>query len=179
MVMIYNKLNKLYEVYMDKTIVIFGAPNVDKTTGQALNNYIERNGLICHYFYDCFKNSPLPCCDCGFCKENSACKFSDLNEFYNQFEDADRVIFAFPVYNAGFPAPLKALIDRLQVYYNARFVRNIKKPIQKHKSVTMISVCGSDNDYKSVLLAQIKPAFTVTNCTLDEYIDIKNTDNKL
>lgn len=164
---------------MEKVIVIFGAPNTNKTTGHALENYMKKNKIVCDYFFDCFKSAPLPCCDCGYCKKNSACKFSDLNEFYSNFENADRIIIAFPVYNAGFPAPLKALIDRLQVYYNARFVRNIKPPISKHKSVTIISVCGSNNDYKSVISAQICPAFTVTNCTLDEYICIKNTDINL
>lgn len=164
---------------MEKTIVIFGAPSKNKMTGQALEKYMKDNHLVCDYFFDCFKFAPLPCCDCGYCKENNSCQYSDLDEFYSNFESADRVIIAFPVYNAGFPAPFKALIDRLQIYYNARFIRKIKPPINKHKSVTIISVCGSNNDYNDIIKAQICPAFSVTNCTLDEYICIKNTDYNL
>lgn len=177
--MLYNNINYLFEVYMNKSMVIFGAPSTDKFTGQALSNYMKNNDIVCSYFFDCFKNSPLPCCDCGFCKQNRSCALSDLNEFYAQFESAEKLIIAFPVYNASFPAPLKALIDRLQIYYNARFFMNIKRPIKKPKEVTIISVCGSNIDYKTVLLAQITPAFTVTNCTLTEYISVKNTDNKI
>ncbi len=164
---------------MEKTVVIFGAPSNNKTTGQALKKYMNDNHIVCDYFFDCFKVFPLPCCDCGYCKENSSCKYSDLDEFYSKFETADRVIIAFPIYNASFPAPLKALIDRLQIYYNARFIRKIKPPIAKHKSVTIISVCGSNNNYENIIKEQICPAFTVTNCTLDEYSCIKNTDNNL
>lgn len=164
---------------MEKVIVIFGSPNMNKTTGRALKNYMEANKIVCNYFFDCFERSPLPCCDCGYCKEFFSCKYSDLNDFYSNFESADKVIIAFPVYNAGFPAPLKALIDRLQIYYNARFIRNIKPPISKHKSVAVISVCGSNIDYEHIITQQIAPAFTVTNCSLDEYICIKNTDNNI
>ena len=50
-----------------------------------------------------------------------------------KLEDADAVIVATPVYNLSFPAPMKALFDRFQRYYEAHFRRKIAQPITKHK----------------------------------------------
>lgn len=43
-----------------------------------------------------------------------------------KLEDADAVIVATPVYNLSFPAPMKALFDRFQRYYEAHFRRKLR-----------------------------------------------------
>lgn len=158
-------------------LIIYGSPNknsftmelLKKTQGESFNN---------SYFFDCFANSTIPCDGCGFCKTANSCKHSDLEEFFNNFKKANNVIIAFPVYNGSFPAPLKALIDRFQQFYNARFFKGIKPPIQGKRNVTLIITAGSSTNPLYLITEQIKPVFTVCGCKLEKAIMLLDTDNQ-
>lgn len=59
-----------------------------------------------------------PCVGCNSCQEDGACVISDdMDEVREQLDAADELIVVCPVYFAGPPAQMKALIDRLQPYY--------------------------------------------------------------
>ena len=57
----------------------------------------------------------------------------------------DIVVVATPVYGLSFPAPLKAVFDRTQQYYEAYISRHIKHPFEKPKKGILLSVYGSND----------------------------------
>ena len=74
-----------------------------------------------------------PCLGCGFCEHKEGCVNSDFDQIDHLLRTCDYLVVASPVYNLSFPAPLKAIFDRTQRYFSARFVRGERPPIAKHK----------------------------------------------
>lgn len=63
------------------------------------------------------------CIGCEYCYEhNGECyQKDDMQSVYTMLESTDIVVFATPIYYQGFPAQLKAVIDRLYVTENRDF----------------------------------------------------------
>ena len=158
-------------------LIIYGSPNKSSFTMKLLKKSAAEK-LKNSYFYDCFEKNPAPCDGCGICKVNDACKFDDLNEFFENFKSAKEVIFAFPVYNGSFPAPLKSLIDRFQIFYNARFFKNKRPPVAGKRDVTLVITAGGEFDPLPLIMAQLKPLFTVCGCSLKRAVVLIGTDDK-
>lgn len=117
--------------------------------------------------FDCFEQAPLPCNDCRFCYAADGCAKPDLKDFYAELEASDLLVFATPVYNLSFPAPLKALIDRLQRYWAARFIRGIRPPIEKEKCAVLLTSSGTDScEGGAMLEKQLNPVLTVIHARL-------------
>ena len=157
-----------------KYLIIFASPNKHGITADLIKNveFPSQPEVI-----NIYELMPRPCIDCGFCKEEFSCSQPDLKEEYKLIEQADVIFFAFPVYNMSLPSPLKALIERMQVYYNAHFVLNIDNPMKKHKKIGLIIVSGSDDEYsKNICVSQIKQAFSVMNGSIEFTFWKKNTD---
>ena len=160
-----------------ENLVIYGSPNKSsftmelfkKIVGEKLNNAT---------IYNCFEKMPAPCDGCGVCKVSDKCKFDDLTEFFKAFENAKEVFFAFPVYNGSFPAPMKALIDRFQILFNARFFKNKRPPIKGKRDVTLVITAGGTADPIPLIVAQLKPLFTVCGCSLKKVIALIGTDDE-
>ena len=100
-----------------------------------------------------------------------------MNEFFKQFEQAEKIIFAFPVYNGSVPAPLKALLDRFQRFFSARFARNIKPTMSGQREVTIIMTMGSKKDISEYVLKQFLPIFTICGSTLKKCYSLSGTDS--
>lgn len=161
-----------------RPLILFGSPHADGPTAALVQAFLEREKLSME---DCgwlsaYSLHPLPCVDCGWCKANPDCRLPDLKEFYAAFEETGLLILAAPVYNAGLPAPLKAMIDRTQVYFNARFHRQMRPPIARPKKAVLLFTAGSDKDFRSLLLEQLAPMFTVTNCKFQGAALLGNLD---
>ena len=159
-------------------LIIYGSPNKDHSFTMELLKKVEPDFLDNSVFFDCFNASPKPCDGCGFCKRADNCKYTDLNGFFDAFKAASRVIFAFPIYNGSFPAPMKALIDRFQQFYNARFFKNKRPPIEGMRDVTLVITAGSKNDPLPLIAAQLKPLFTVCGCRLKKAVMLLGTDGE-
>lgn len=161
-----------------KILVVYSSPKKDGYTKKLLDAFLEECPKTAQInFVSAFELGAKPCTDCGYCHKENACKFKDLDEFYKEFELADLIVFATPVYNFSYPAPLKAIFDRFQRYYNARFTRNEKPPISKKRYAVIISTCGSGDEYGfEVIKHQSKSAFSVLNVELCGFIGAKNTD---
>ena len=89
------------------------------------------------------------------------------------------MVVATPVYGLSFPAPLKAVFDRTQQYYEAYVSRHIKHPFEKPKKAFLLSVYGSD-DKRGVemMQQQLQLTFSVMNTKLIGTISAGNTDRK-
>lgn len=124
-----------------------------------------------------YELDPTPCNACGYCRAVNGCTKKDLEDFFKKFENADIIIFATPIYFMGVPAPMKALIDRFQRYYEARFRRGVKHPIEKHRKAALIVTSGSDGEIGfEVIKHQLLQAFTVLNIELCGSMLARNTD---
>lgn len=160
-----------------KTVVFVGSPRKNGATATVLSMLSDRLGDAT--VVDAFARAVKPCDDCRGCYTHDGCVKRDMDDVYEAIEQADRLVFVTPVYNRSFPAPLKAMIDRLQCYWAARFIRGKKPPIERPKTAFLITVCGSDRDDGACLLHQLEPPFTILNVTDTKAVHITGCDGNV
>ncbi len=81
------------------------------------------------------------CRGCGGCTKSGICVIKDdMASLLSKITDADEIILAFPIYFDGLPAPLKAVIDRMQPIYSVSYGSG--KEIPKTKKLHTVSSCG-------------------------------------
>ena len=161
-----------------RALLIFGSPHPQGTAARLLGaleaalppgTHVER--------FDCFAQPILPCNDCRACRRADGCALPDLDGFYPRLERADALVIATPVYNLSFPAPLKALIDRMQRYWSARFVRGVRPPITREKQVVLLTTAGADSAEGGGLLErQLRPVLTILNGKLKAAVHYAGAD---
>lgn len=161
-----------------KVLALMGSPRKNgytaKLLGALLREFPKGTDIEIMSLYEL---NPTPCNACGYCKAGNGCSKKDLEEFFKKFETADVIIFATPIYFMGVPAPMKALIDRFQRYYEARFRRNVKYPIEKRRKAALIVTSGSDGEIGyEVVKHQLLQAFSVLNIELGGAMLARNTD---
>ena len=100
-------------------------------------------------------------------------KYSDLDVAYSLLKSIPNVITISPIYNLSFPAPLKAIFDRFQLYFNLRAKDSIIK-----KKVILILSCGRkmNKTHISVVVTQAYFIFKSINADIKKIIIIDNTD---
>ena len=147
------------------TLVLFGSPHQDGATKALADAFIDalpQGDTVT--WVDSFALAAQPCRDCGGCREIRGCVQPDLDAFYPLLEETDRLVIATPIYNRSFSAPLKTLIDRLQPYWSARFVRGERPPIERPKTAFLLTACESDpSEDGAIVEQQLRPALTVLN----------------
>ena len=135
------------------------------TVCRELEAFLENEDVV---VFDTFREIFAPCNGCNFCEENGRCAHRDLDEFYKQFEECDRVIFLTPVYNGTFPAPLKSLVDRFQVYYTIFYHNGKVQPIKKKREAYLVVSSGRDGESAfNYMKGQLECAFTILNIRLE------------
>lgn len=163
---------------MEKMLIINGSPR-DNGVSAELINQVKKYFIDCEIKqYDTYKMAPAPCTDCRYCEYHNGCSNKDLDFFFYDFEQADYILFFSPIYNNFFPALLKAIIDRFQRYYSARFKRGANPPIEKHRKVGVVIVSGSNaRQCADYMNATLKQAFTVLNGDVCARYYIPDTDS--
>lgn len=159
-----------------KILILFGSPHPHGFTHKILKyvtNMLPKSQIIVKR---AFEENIKPCIDCSFCKSNTACTFDDMNEIYNLIEMSDIMIIAFPVYNSSLPSPLKAIIDRMQKYYNRKFFSKMNNSIIEPKNSLIITTQGSNNDEINTLKAQLIPTLKLLNSREIYHIIVSDTD---
>lgn len=159
-----------------KILTILGSPHKDGHSAGLLRRFTDGFDaeIIRYDAYDC---AFAPCTDCRYCRTAEGCALGDMDAFFEDFERADGIIIASPVYNLSFPAPLKAMIDRMQRYYSARFFLGKRPPIPRHRPVALLLSAGSPGEDGSVILRQLQQTFSVTNCEIVARILQNGTDS--
>lgn len=165
-------------------LVLFGSPREHGFTKELLNLFIQEWNDIYPdtniHIFDAYRENIAPCTACGFCQHKKGCSISDYQKFDTLYSNADIVVVATPVYGLSFPAPLKAVFDRTQQYYEAYFSRHIKHPFEKPKKAFLLSVYGSVDKYGvEIMQKQLQLAFSVMNTKLIGIVSAGNTDRKL
>lgn len=66
-----------------------------------------------------------PCRECLTCEETGECDISDdMQQIYRKLLKSEKIVFASPNFFYGFPAQIKALIDRCQVFWARKHILN-------------------------------------------------------
>jgi NADPH-dependent FMN reductase len=89
----------------------------------------------------------LGCLQCWLKHEGSCILKDDVSELYNLYDEADLVIYTFPLYAYGVPGLLKDFIDRgvmRQYPYFQKGLSEIRHPRRdkKNKAFVVFSICG-------------------------------------
>ncbi len=110
-----------------KVLMINGSPRVDGNTTVALNEMkqvFEKEGIEVSMVQ--IGNKDIRgCIACNYCAKNGKCVFEDaVNELASEFESADGLVVASPVYYASANATLVAFLDRL--FYSTHFDKSMK-----------------------------------------------------
>ena len=119
------------------------------------------------------------CNGCNYCEENGKCVHRDLDAFWESFENADLIIFSSPVYNGGFSASVKSLIDRFQFYYTSFYKNGKVQAIKKHRKAVLLTAAGrSGVEACEYMEKQLKCAFTILNAELIGSVLCSYTDTE-
>ena len=110
-----------------KVLILNGSPKITGNTAVAINEIVktfEADGVETKVIHVGNKNI-RGCIACGKCGELGHCVFNDeVNEAAAEFEKADGLIVASPVYYASANATLIACLDRL--FYSSHFDKKMK-----------------------------------------------------
>lgn len=110
-----------------KVLMINGSPRENGNTAIALDemkNVFEAEGVETEIVQVGNKNV-RGCVACGRCAKLGKCVFDDIvNELAPEFEEADGLVVASPVYYASANATLVAVLDRL--FYSSHFDKTMK-----------------------------------------------------
>ncbi len=129
--------------------------------------------------FDTFKENFLPCNGCNYCEKNGKCVNRDLDSFFEKFQDADLIVFASPVYNGTFSAPMKSLVDRFQVYYTSFYANGKIQPIKKRRKAIFIAAAGRDGKISfEYMKTQLKFAFSILNIEFSDSVLCSYTDTE-
>ena len=113
-----------------KVIAFNGSPrkggNTQTLLAEAVRGAQEQGAEVT--VYDVNWMSIKPCQNCGSCDDEGVCVMKDdMASIYEGIRSADRIILASPIFFFGLSAQTKAVIDRCQAFWAAKYVH--KKPI--------------------------------------------------
>lgn len=160
-----------------KILIIKGSCRKGSVTNSIWQETIKSIDNIDVDIFDVCSEKFSFCNGCNFCEANGKCIHTDLNEFFKLFEEADIVLFSSPVYNGSFSAPLKALIDRFQVYYTLFYKNEKTQTIKKHrKGILLVAAGRSGENALADMEKNLKCAFTILNMELAGSVLCSYTD---
>lgn len=159
-------------------LVINGSPRTlgscDRLVSSLLQTFTKQDGIK---ILKPFEMNITPCNACGYCKAADGCSKKDMEEFFAYYGQADVVIVASPVYNYSMPAPMKALFDRFQRYYEA--AERGEKPFTRPKTAVLIVTAGNDGRIGfEVIKKQVEGGLQNMNTKLTASALISGTDGR-
>lgn len=162
-----------------KILVIRGSARAEGFTNK-LCDQVEKICKDCSIvFFDTYKERFEPCTGCNYCEKSGKCVYRDLDSFFEDFETADLIIFASPVFNGSFSAPIKSLIDRFQVYYTSFYASGKVQQISKPREAILITASGKSGKTSSEYMKQqLECAFTILNIRMKNMIECPFTDTE-
>ena len=106
------------------------------------------------------------CMEMMFCRDHDTCIMDDdMQPMYGKFKEMDGLILATPVMTMGIPGKLKSFMDRFQVFFMAKYVRNqpfITRDRKKNRLALFICISGM----------KIPDVFVGAKKTVEAFFDI-------
>lgn len=113
-----------------KTVIFFGSARRRGHTKAIVDHLVEElEGEVT--LIDAYREKNIKSCvDCRYCWNVKGCSINDdMQPYYDAVEEADNIVIASPVYFHSITGELKALIDRLQVYWTGYFRKDRPKEL--------------------------------------------------
>lgn len=161
-------------------LVLFASPHAQGTTRQLLEAFLQTfRQDPCWEITEmnAFDMQANACIGCKVCAKREGCIYPDLDILDSTLRRSDLLVIASPMYNYSFPAPMKAILDRTQRYYEAWFSLNIKPSIQKPRKAVLLVTMGADEEFGiTVMCHQLERAYSVMNTRLAGCAVWRDTD---
>jgi len=121
-----------------------------------------------------------PCMEMMFCKEHETCIMDDdMQQVFGTIRDADSIIIATPVMFMGIPGRLKSFMDRFQVFFMAKYMRNQPLVTPEKKKVRRLFICISGMKIPEVFVGAKLTAeafFDIIDCPFSDELLISDMD---
>ena len=166
-------------IALKKALIIFASPHKNGPTNKLLQSFLSGLDQTAWEteIVDVCKNPVKPCIACGACKAKDGCVYADMDAFDASFRASDLLVIAAPVYNLGFPAQMKALLDRFQRYFEARFTRGVCPVFEKRRRAVLLLTMGQDDGFAiEVCEKTLKQSFSILSTKLTDTFCLMNTD---
>ena len=136
-----------------KTLIINGSPRRNGCTVTLLKTLKEHlHGEI--FQIDTYYAKSSPCYDCRHCWTHAECVINDdMQEAYKQFNEADNVIIASPVYFGNLTGSMLNWASRLQYFWASRRIRKVEPLSAKHRKGAVILVHGVECNVEPAIYA--------------------------
>ncbi len=121
------------------------------------------------------------CQEMFFCRDHETCILDDdMQQIYPKFVDMDGLILATPVMTMGIPGTLKAFMDRFQVFFMAKYLRNqsLISPDRKEKRAGLF-ICISGMDIPEVFVGAkltTRAFFDIIDCQYRDELLVNGMD---
>ncbi len=103
---------------MKRALAIYGSPRRDGVTSRLHDAFLSGLAGVEVTALRAYELDIRPCTDCGSCRDEFACVHRDgMSGLYAALRDCDLLSISSPLYFSSPPAPLKAFIDRCQVFW--------------------------------------------------------------
>jgi multimeric flavodoxin WrbA len=119
----------------------FGSPRKDGYSSGLHEAVLSAACVSVRRFY-LYEMNINPCLGCGECRERMVCVHNDdMNRVIESVLSSDILSFSFPLYFTSAPGPLKTMIDRFQVLWEAS--KRGECPVNGQTGIAFITA-GSD-----------------------------------
>ena len=125
----------------------------------------------------CFED----CQEMFFCKDHETCTMDDdMQQLYPKLREADGIILAMPIMCMGIPGKLKSFIDRCQVFYMAKYLRNdplvpAEKRVKRKALVICISGMKIPETFVGAKLS-VKAFLDIIDCKYSDELLVNDMD---
>jgi multimeric flavodoxin WrbA len=166
-----------------KIIGLLGSPLTDGNTAQLLERALEgARDSGCEV--ETIKVISLDfeaCTEMMYCRDHDTCIMDDdMQQMYPKFREFDGLILATPVMTMGVPGRLKSFMDRFQVFFMAKYVRNeplVEKDRRKTRKGLLISISGMKvPDVFVGLKMSVTAFFDIIDCQYSDELLISDMD---
>jgi multimeric flavodoxin WrbA len=121
------------------------------------------------------------CQEMMFCRDHDTCTLDDdMQQLYPKIREADAFIIATPVMCMGIPGKLKSFMDRCQVFFMAKYLRNdsLVAP-EKRGSRTALFICISGMKIPEVFVGPkltVRAFLDIIDCSFGDELLVSDMD---
>lgn len=113
-----------------------------------------------------------PCTGCGGCYDSGVCIIPDtMHDLLATFDTVDAVAIVTPVYFAGVPAQLKAVLDRFESRWAARYLLG-ETTGERRPGMVVVVGTGEDPYGFDPAVTVVKSALSTIRVRIDDVVDL-------
>ena len=120
-----------------------------------------------------------PCQECAGCAQTGICIINDaMQDIYKELDTAEIIILSSPIFFGSLPAQVKAMIDRYQCRWVAKYVLGKKSPPPtKRGFLILVSAANRESFFKNAE-SIVKNFFAVLDIEFKASLYCPNVDEK-